>query len=149
MIGGGGMEQLIQKYMKYFYIALLSIISIRLLGTVWAALTMSFQSGILISIILLLVNMLLLIDSIKHNIRQQFTECKADAKILRFTLGLLIVFHMLTYFETHFDWAILTDHMMILFTVEIVLSYRIQSIEHLERLANTITTDSTLSQKGG
>lgn len=132
------MEQLTQKFMKYFYIALLVIIVTRLVGTVVTTITMSFQSESLISIVLLIVNTLLLVDSIKHNIKQQFTECKSDAKILRFTLGLLITFHMLAYFEAHFDWAILTDHMMILAVVEVMLTHRIKSIEHLEKLASKV-----------
>lgn len=143
------MEHLTQKYMKYFYIALLIIVIVRLLGTVVTTITMGFGSENIISIVLLIVNTLLLTDSVKHNVKQQFTECKSDAKILRFTLGLLITFHMLAYFETHFDWAILTDHLMILSIVEIMLTNRIRSIEHLEKLASKVRKNDTLDQKGG
>ena len=143
------MEHLTQKYMKYFYIAILGIIGLRLLGTVITTITMGFGSENIISIVLLIMNILLLVDSIKHNIKQQFTECKSDAKILRFTLGLLITFHMLAYFETHFEWAILTDHLMILSVVEIMLTNRIKGIEHLEKLASKVKKNNTLDQKGG
>ena len=143
------MEQLIQKYMKYFYIALIIIISLRLISTVFTVLTVGFQSVEIISIVLLIINILLLVDSTKHNIKQQFTECKSDAKILRFTLGLLVTFHMLTYFESHFDWAILTDHLMILSIIEILLTHRIKSIEHLEKMASKVSRRNTLDQEGG
>lgn len=143
------MEQLTQKYIKYFYIILLVIISIQLAGTVMTTLCSGMQCGSLVSMILFLVNIILLADSVKHNIRQQFTECKEDARILRWTLGLLALIRMFACCHIDFDWVALTDYMMIVSVIEIVLEHRIKSIEHLEKLASQVKKETTLDQKGG
>ena len=142
------MEQLMQKYIKYFYIVLISIISVQLLGTVIETLVSGLQCGALVLMILLLMNIILLADAIKHNLQQQFTECKEDARILRFTLGLLALIRMFTCYHINFDWIALTDYIMIIGVIEIVLAHRIKSIEHLEKLASQVTR-KTLDQKGG
>lgn len=137
-----------QKYIKYFYIVLTVIIAVQLLGTVIETLVSGLQCGALVSMILFLVNIILLIDAMKHNVQQQFTECKEDARILRFTLGLLALVRMFACFRFELDWIALTDYVMIIGVIEIVLAHRIKSIELLERLANHVTKE-TLSQKGG
>lgn len=146
--GGDNVEQLMQKYIKYFYIVLIVIIAIQLLGTVIETLVSGLQCGALVSMILFLVNIILLTDAIKHNLKQQFTECKEDARILRFTLGLLALVRMLACCHVSLDWIALTDYIMILCVIEIILAHRIKSIEHLEKLASQVTR-KTLDQKGG
>lgn len=143
------MELLTQRYIKYFYIALLSIIVVQLIGTIIETLTLGLQCGALISMILFFVNIILLIGSIKHNVKQQFTECKEDAGILRFTLGLLALSRMFACYQAEFDWITLTDYIMIISVIEIILAYRIECIERLEKLASKVTKDTTLDKKGG
>lgn len=144
------MEQLLQKYIKYFYIVLIIIIAIQLLGTIIETLLSGLQCDTLVSIIVFLMNIVLLIDAIKHNIRQQFTECKEDARILRFTLGLLALVRMFACCHTDPDWIAFTDYAMIFSVIEIILTYRIKSIELLEKLASQITDKKiVLDQEGG
>ena len=89
------MEQLTQKYIKYFYISLIAIISVQLINVIFGILMSGFQLKEVMLLFLTGTNIILLIDSTRHNIKQQFTECKYDAKILRFTIGLLMLFHMI------------------------------------------------------
>lgn len=138
-----------QKYIKYFYIVLTVIIAVQLLGTVLETLVSGLQCGALVSMILFLVNLILLIDAIKHNVRQQFTECKEDARILRFTLGLLALVRMFACCHVSLDWIALTDYVMIIGVIEIILAHRIKSIELLERLASQVAKEDALDQKGG
>lgn len=140
-------EQLMQKYIKYFYIVLITVIAVQLLGTVAETLILGLQCGALVSMILFLVNIILLVDAVKHNVRQQFTECKEDARILRFTLGLLALVRMFACCDITLDWIALTDYIMIIGVIEIVLAHRIKSIELLERLASKVTVDNTLDQE--
>lgn len=128
-----------QKYIKYFYLVLIIIIVVQLLGIVIETLALGMQCGALVSMILFFVNIILLIDAIKHNIRQQFTECKEDARVLRFTLGLLALVRMFACCHIEFDWIMLTDYIMIIGVIEIVLAHRIKSIELLEKLASQVT----------
>ena len=124
------MEGLMQKHIKLFYTTLLIIILIQFVGTIVETITGGFLCGTIISMMLFLINVILLIDAIKHNLRQQFTECKEDARILRFTLALLAIFRMLSCSCESFDWIRLTDYVMIIGVIEIVLAHRIKSIEH-------------------
>lgn len=137
-----------QKYIKYFYIVLTVIIAVQLLGTVIETLVSGLQCGALVSMILFLVNIILLVDAMKHNVQQQFTECKEDARVLRFTLGLLALVRMFACFRAELDWIALTDYVMIIGVIEIVLAHRIKSIELLEKLARRVTIDDIPSQKG-
>ena len=141
------LEQLMQKYIKYFYIVLIVIIAVQLLGTVIETLVLGLQCGALVSMILFLVNIILLVDAIKHNLKQQFTECKEDARVLRFTLGLLALVRMFACCTQELDWIAFTDYIMIIGVIEIVLAHRIKSIELLERLASKVTRDNTLDQE--
>ena len=104
VVGGGNMERLMQKYIKYFYVTLLIIILVQFVGITIETILSGFQCGTIISLMLFLINVILLIDAIKHNVRQQFTECKEDARILRFTLALLAIFRMLSCSCNGFDW---------------------------------------------
>ena len=133
------MERLTQQYIRIFYMTLLTIIIIQLVGTIAEVIIGGFLCGTIISIMLFLVNIILLVGAMRHNLKQQFTECKEDARILRFTLALLVLFRMLSCTcAEHFDWIRLTDYIMITGVIEVMLSYRIKSIEHLENLASKI-----------
>ena len=143
------MERLMQKHIKYFYITLLIIILIQFVGTIIETITGGFLCGSIISMMLFLINVILLTDAIKHNIKQQFTEGKEDARILRFTLALLAIFRMVSCTcSERFDWIRLTDYVMIIGVIEIVLAHRIKSIEYLENLASKINRSHTPDQKG-
>ncbi len=142
------MEKLMQKYIKYFYITLLVIILVQFIGIIVETVLSGFQCGTIISMMLFLINVILLTDAIKHNVRQQFTECKEDARILRLTLALLAVFRMLSCSCEGIDWIRLTDYVMIIGVIETVLAHRIKSIEYLENLASKINRSHTSDQKG-
>lgn len=143
------MERLMQKHIKCFYITLLIIILIQFVGTIIETIARGFLCGTIISTMLSLINVILLTDAIKHNVRQQFTECKEDARILRFTLALLVLFRMVSCTcSDNFDWIRLTDYIMIIGVIEIVLTHRIKSIEYLESLASKFNRSRTPDQKG-
>lgn len=143
------MERLMQKHIKCFYITLLVIILIQFIGTIIETISGGFLCGTIISMMLFLINVILLTDAIKHNVKQQFTEGKEDARILRFTLALLAIFRMVSCTcSDSFDWIRLTDYVMIIGVIEIVLAHRIKSIEYLENLASKIDRSRTPDQKG-
>lgn len=143
------MERLMQKHIKCFYITLFIIILIQFVGTIIETIAGGFLCGTIISTMLSLINVILLTDAIKHNVRQQFTECKEDARILRFTLALLVLFRMVSCTcSDNFDWIRLTDYIMIIGVIEIVLTHRIKSIEYLESLASKFNRSRTPDQKG-
>ncbi len=141
------MERLVEKYIKYFYITLVSIILMQLIVVVVAVLTSGLQYDTFMFMFFSVTNILLLIDSIKHNIKQQFTECKMDAKILRFTIGLLMISHMVLYFKDTLNLIVLMDHIMITATTIVILNYRIKTIEYLENLVCHFTEDKVLDRK--
>lgn len=139
------MEQLTQKYIKYFYIALIIIISIQLFDVIFSILTSGFQIREFMLLFLTGTNIMLLIDSTRHNIKQQFTECKYDAKILRFTIGLLMLFYMIE----STNLIIFANYLISIVAIEIILEFRIKSIEYLEKMANQFAKEKELNQKGG
>jgi hypothetical protein len=129
------MEQLTQKYSKYFYIMLIVTIIIQLLDTIFTTVSEGSKLQLFILILLSITNIMLLINSIKFNIKQQFTECKINAKVLRVSLVLLIVFHTIC-IESAFSKIAIRDYILSTAIVELVLTYRIKSIEYLEKLAS-------------
>ena len=131
------MEQLTQKYIKYFYIILIMIISVQLASIIFNTLMIGHISlGVFVLMFLSVLNIMLLSNSMKHNIKQQFTECKCDAKILCFTLGILMLCHMLLLFKTDFSFIVFTNYLASIIGIEMILKFRIKSIEHLEKMAN-------------
>lgn len=139
------MEQLTQKYIKYFYISLIAIISVQLVNVIFGILMSGFQLKEVMLLFLTGTNIILLIDSTRHNIKQQFTECKYDAKILRFTIGLLMLFHMIE----STSLIIFANYLISIVAIEIILAFRIKSIEYLEKMANQFAKEKELNQKGG
>lgn len=142
------MEQLIQKYVRCFYAALIIGILVQLVDVVLTTLKGTILPETFILMVLSITNVILLYNSIKNNVKQRFTECKESAKILRFTLPLLTTFQALICFTNHYDLIALCNHLIIVVITVIVLSYRIKSIEYLENLANRFAKDNALDQKG-
>lgn len=137
------MEQLIQKYIRYFYVTLIIITSIQLFDTVFTTLERNEPCNTFILMFLSVINIVLLVGSLIHNSKQRFTECKANAKILRVTVALLIGLQAFICFKAHPNLISLGNHLMTIMVIEIVLDYRIKSIEHLEKLADRLTKDTT------
>lgn len=130
------MEQLIQKYIRYFYVALISIISIQLVDTVIATIAGDAPCSTFALMLLSATNLVLLFGSLIYNIKQRFTESKINAKILRFTIALLIGVQTYLCYVANPNIVALGNHIMTIIIIEIVLNYRIRSIEHLENLAS-------------
>ena len=63
-------------------------------------------------------------------------------------MALLILAQSMVCFRTSHDFIMLGNHLMNMVVLEIVLNYRIKSIEHLEHLANKFVNESELYQKG-
>lgn len=130
------MEKLIQKYARLFDIAMIVIILLQLVDAVYISLTKCIHCEAIMSVVLFVVNLILLSNSLRCNRTQQFVEWKVNAKILRYTLGLFILFHMVVCIMRGFNMIELGSHLMNMLTIEIVLTYRINSIRQLEDLAD-------------
>lgn len=130
------MEKLTQKYARLFDIAMIVIILLQLVDAVYISLTKCIHCEAIMSVVLFVVNLILLSNSLRCNRTQQFVEWKVNAKILRYTLGLFILFHMVVCIMRGFNMIELGSHLMNMLTIEIVLTYRINSIRQLEDLAD-------------
>ena len=137
------MEQLIQKYIKYFYITLIGVTSVQLLDIIITTIQGNTECNTFVLIFLSIMNMILLISSLIHNMKQRFTECKTNAKILRLTIALLIGFQAILCFENNPSLVSLGNHLMTVVVIEIVLNYRIKSIEYLEKRASKLAKSTT------
>ena len=138
------MERLIQKYARWFDIAMIVIILLQLVDAVYISLTKCIHCEAIMSVVLSVINMILLSNSLRCNRTQRFIEWKANAKMLRYTIGLFILFHIVVCIMRGFNMLELGSHLMNLLTVEIVLTYRINSIQQLEDLA-----DRYIKERGG
>ena len=85
------MEQLTQKYIKYFYITLIGVTIVQLVNTIVKTVQGNTECNTFVLIFLAIINVILLIGSLIHNMKQRFTECKTNAKILRFTIAMLMI----------------------------------------------------------
>lgn len=141
------MEKLVQKYIKYLYIILFVVILIQLVIVASEAIALGLHYDSLLFMIFSAINIMLLFDGIKHNHKQQFTECKFDAKILRYTIGLLMGTHMLLYFKDGFNWVAFFDHILITSATILMLNFRIKTIEQLEDMANHFIKNNVISPK--
>lgn len=133
------MEQLIQKYIKYFYISLIGITIVQLIDTVIRTIQGNTECNTFILIFLSIMNVILLISNLIHNKKQRFTECKTNAKILRFTIATLIGMQAIICYKTNSSIISFGNHLMTIVVIEIILNYRIKSIEYLEERANKLT----------
>lgn len=129
------MEKLIQKYARWFDIAMVGIILLQLIGAVLITLTKCIHCEAVVSVVLSVINLMLLSNSLRCNRTQQFIEWKVNAKILRYTLGLFILFRIVVCIMRGFNMIELGSHLMNMLTIETVLTYRINSIRQLEDLA--------------
>lgn len=137
------MEQLIQKYIKYFYITLIGVTSVQLLDIIITTIQGNAECNTFVLIFLSIMNMILLISSLIHNMKQRFTECKTNAKILRLTIALLVGFQAILCFESNPSLVLLGNHLMTVVVIEIILNYRIKSIEYLEERASKLAKSTT------
>lgn len=133
------MEQLIQKYIKYFYISLIGITIVQLIDTVIRTIQGNTECNTFILIFLSIMNVILLVSSLIHNIKQRFTECKINAKILRFTIAVLIGLQAFICYKLNSSIVSFGNHLITIVVIEIVLTYRIKSIEYLEKRADRLT----------
>lgn len=137
------MEQLIQKYVKYFYITLIGVTIVQLIETIVKTIQGNAECNTFALIFLAIINMILLISSLIHNTKQRFTECKINAKILRLTIAIFVGFQATLCFEVNPSLVSLGNHMMTVIVIEIILNYRIKSIEYLEERASKLTKNTT------
>lgn len=137
------MEQLIQKYVKYFYITLIGVTIVQLVDTIVKTVQGNPECNTFILIFLAIINVILLISSLIHNMKQQFTECKTNAKILRLTIAMLMILQTLVCYKMNHSIVILGNHLMTIVVIEIVLNYRIKSIEYLEKRADKLAKNNT------
>lgn len=137
------MEQLIQKYIKYFYITLIGVTIVQLVDTIVKTVQGNPECNTFVLIFLAIINVILLISSLIHNMKQQFTECKTNAKILRLTIAMLMVLQILVCYKINHNIVILGNYLMTIVVIEIVLNYRIKSIEYLEKRADKLAENNT------
>ena len=135
------MEKMSWKFAKYFYIILLTAVAFHLLDTIFVVIKNGSTLTIFILMALAIINVILLGNSIKFNKDQRFEECKTNAKILRVTMALLLIFHTICVWGCLYR-VTLRDNIMLLSIIELVLSYRIECIEHLEKLADQFSKDN-------
>lgn len=140
------MEQLVQKHIRYFYLTLIGGIMMQLLSTIRAVLFKAVGWEEFVLMFVSLANLILLFNNLRHNYKQQFTECKISSKILRFTMGLLLALQAMICYTATGSIVMLLNHAMMVGVVEIVFTYRIKTIEYLEDLASKYKV--TISQKG-
>lgn len=130
------MEKLIQRYAQKFDIVMIAIILLQLIDAVYITLIGCVYCDAVMSVVLSVINIVLLTNSLNCNRKQKFIEWKVNAKMLRYTIGLFIVFHMIVCVMRGFNILEMGAHLMNLLAVETVLTYRIDSIQHLEDLAD-------------
>lgn len=133
------MEQLVQKYIKYFYMSLIGITAVQLVDTVIKTIQGDVECNTFILIFLSIMNVILLISNLIHNTKQRFTECKTNAKILRFTIAVLIGLQAFLCYKINSSIVLFGNHFMTIVVIEIVLTYRIRSIEYLEKRADQLS----------
>lgn len=137
------MEQLTQKYIKYFYITLIGVTIVQLVNTIVKTVQGNIECNTFVLIFLSIINIILLISSLIHNMKQQFTECKTNAKILRLTIAILMILQAFICYEMNHSIVVLGNHLMTIVVIEIVLNYRIKSIEYLEKRADKLAKNNT------
>lgn len=129
------MERLVQKYSGYVYIVCICTVVIQLINTIMRTLDWGYNAGLFILILLSIANIMLLISTLHHNACQHFTECKANAKILRITLAALVICRMIC-LGGYLVPIILLYYVANIAMIELFLGFRIKCIEYLEKLAS-------------
>lgn len=141
------MEQLLQKYIKYFYITLIGVTIVQLVDIIIKTVRGHTECNTFILIFLAIINIILLISSLVHNMKQRFTECKTNAKILRMTIAMLMISQAVICYEVNHSIVALGNHVMSVIIIEIVLNYRIRSIEYLEERAGKLAKKTNTTPK--
>ena len=137
------MEQLIQKYIKCFYTTLIGVTIVQLIDTIVKTVQGNAECNTFVLIFLSIINIILLISSLIQNMKQRFTECKTNAKILRLTIAMLMLLQAWVCYEMNHSVIVLGNHLMTIVVIEIVLNYRIKSIEYLEKRADKLAKNNT------
>lgn len=130
------MEQLIQKYIKFFYITVIVILTAQLVDVIYVMLITGFSIGAFILMLLSVLNLVLFGNCMRHNVNQRFIECKMDLTTLRVTVIPLVIAQILFCFSQGTDFIMLMNHIGIVIFVELILTYRIKSLDYLERLVD-------------
>lgn len=130
------MEQLIQKYIKVFYATVICIITAQLIEVVITLLTGDISIGAVILMLVSMLNIVLFGNCMRHNMHQRFIECKMDLKTLRVTVIPLMIVQIWFCFTQGLDLIMLMNHIGIVVLVELILTYRIKSLDHLVNLVN-------------
>lgn len=137
------MEQLIQKYIKYFYATLIGVTAVQLVDTIIKTIQGNIEYDTFLLIFLSIINIILWISSLIHNMKQRFTECKTNAKILRLTVAILIGLQAYACFKANPSIVLLGNYFMTIVVIEIILNYRIHSISYLEKRAVKLSKNNT------
>lgn len=137
------MEQLIQKYIKYFYATLIGVTAVQLVDTIVKTIQGNIEYDTFLLIFLSIINIILWVSSLIHNMKQRFTECKTNAKILRLTVAILIGLQAYACFKVNPSIVLLGNYFMTIVVIEIVLNYRIHSISYLEKRAVKLSKNNT------
>ena len=140
------MEQLAQKHIRYFYLALILGIIMQLVNVIIVSIKDGIGWRMFTIVFLSIANLILLISDLRHSIKQQFTECKLETKVLRFTIIPLLVFQVWLCLLKGFSGIVLGDYIMSAVMIEIILHFKIKSIEHLEILADKLAKDELLEK---
>ena len=130
------MEQLIQKYIKVFYATIICIIMAQLVEVVITMLTGNISIGAVVLMLVSMLNIVLFGNCMRHNMHQRFIECKMDLKTLRVTVIPLMIAQIWFCFMQGLDFIMLMNHVGIVVLVELILTYRIKSLDHLVNLVN-------------
>lgn len=125
------MEQLTQKYIKIFYATVICIIIAQLAEVVITMLTGVISIGAIVLMLVSMLNIVLFGNCMRHNIHQRFIECKMDLKTLRITVIPLMIAQIWFCFTQGLDLIMLMNHIGIAVLVELILTYRIKSLDHL------------------
>lgn len=137
------MEQLIQKYIKYFYATLIGVTAVQLVDTIVKTIQGNIEYDTFLLIFLSIINIILWISSLIHSMKQRFTECKTNAKILRLTVAILIGLQAHACFKVNPSIVLLGNYFMTIVVIEIILNYRINSISYLEKRAVKLSKNNT------
>lgn len=125
------MERLTQKYIKVFYATVICIIAAQLIEVVVSMLTGNISIEAITLMLVSMLNIVLFGNCMRHNIHQRFIECKMDLKTLRVTVIPLMVVQIWFCFTQGLDLIMLMNHIGIAILVELILTYRIKSLDHL------------------
>lgn len=137
------MEQLIQKYIKYFYATLIGVTAVQLVDTIIKTIQGNIEYDTFLLIFLSIINIILWVSNLIHNMKQRFTECKTNAKILRLTVAILIGLQAYACFKANPSIVLLGNYFMTIVVIEIILNYRIHSISYLEKRAVKLSKNNT------